>query len=313
MMATRTNRRGASLTDLLAFGAGLAVGLAPLLPFFALAPRQFLYGNLHYNLALNPAYRDVLGHSVAMSLGGKVDYLVTEVLGLWRKLGLASRVRGVLACLVARSGRRYVFEQRFVLVLLPLLLLAAFSAHAVVVPVLLSTRAFPGRRVAFAIADLGSMRLRWLGQLAVVVLLAGSVLALRHYPKELRAENDERWPALALHEIGVRVAGLAAGPVLTLAPIVPLEGKAPVYAELVTGPFAWRTSALVPVSDREALRLAGAEDLDRIASRWSSICDTRRCGTHPAENLEDALVKYASDHGYRPEPLRLGFVLWVAG
>lgn len=63
----------------------------------------------------------------------------------------------------------------------------------------------------------------------------------------------QRWTVNQVHDWGVviadrlRAAGLT-GKVATLAPIYPLEGGLPVYLELATGPFAYRS---VDLADRE--------------------------------------------------------------
>jgi 4-amino-4-deoxy-L-arabinose transferase-like glycosyltransferase len=291
----------ASAAAAAAFVSGAAVALLPLVPLFFIAPDGFLHGNLRYNLTLNPAYRQAVGYDLAMTLPGKLAYFTDKVLVLRRNSFLLLTYLVCWLCLAGRTRRRYAFEQQLVLVLLPFLFLAALSATPSWYQYFYPLVPFVTLGVAYALADHAAMRLRAVGLAAVALLLLGSAAGLRHCAEEIHRDPGQAWPATTVHEIGTRIAELAgAGPVLTLAPILPLEGRVRIYPELATGPFAYRTAALVPAGEHARLHLAGPEDLESLVSATppTAVLLGAEAGSDPM--IEYAFVRYATEHGYQP-------------
>src|SRR5207253_1573817 len=69
------------------------------------------------------------------------------------------------------------------------------------------------------------------------------------------------WVPLRVHQTGMELVAITGpGRVLTYSPIFPLEGKAEIYEELATGPFAARAARLVPEADELRFKLADEED-----------------------------------------------------
>jgi len=265
---------------------------------------------LRYNLELNPAYREALGFDVAMTLPEKLAYLTDRVLALRRNSFLLLTYLVCWLCLAGRR-RRYAFEQRLVLALLPFLLLAALSATPSWYQYFYPLVPFMALGVAYAAADHESMRLRPLAAAAVAALLVGSVAGLRHCADAFRHDGD-RWTATAVHATGKRIAELAgSGPVLTLAPTLPLEGGARIYPALATGPFAYRTASLVPAADRARVHLAGPQELERLLAAEPPAAVLVGAETDAAANVEYALVRYATVNDYEPVRVGLDLVLWV--
>jgi len=101
----------------------------------------------------------------------------------------------------------------------------------------------------------------------VLCCLACGVPACRHLPTAFR---PSRWVPLEVHDSGLALrrqlasAGAPPGPVLTLAPIIPLEGGMDIYEPFVTGPFAFRAAPMVPQTDRRALHLVDEYDLSEL-------------------------------------------------
>jgi hypothetical protein len=294
-----------------AFSAGVAAAMLPLVPFALVSPEGFLHGNMRYNLELNPEYRRLLSHQTAMTMRAKLDYLFFEVAPLKRNLFLFLAFAATSCALVARKGRRYAFETRLIVALLPFLVFAALSAtpswyqyYYPLVPYLVLG-------IAFACADHKAMRWRAVALGAAAVLLAGSVVALRHYGEAFE-RTPRRWTAICLHELGRSMAErIGFGRMLTLGPIFPLEGGAPIYPELATGPFSYRTASLVPAGERQTLHLAGPEDLERVLTAEQPSGILTGVETNSAEKLEDALVAYATAHGYRPLRANDTLTLWA--
>jgi 4-amino-4-deoxy-L-arabinose transferase-like glycosyltransferase len=309
-----TLHRGAGLRDAIARIAVLTVGmglaLVPMLPLAVLAPQQFWYGNVGYNLELHPAYHRLLGHGSAMSLWGKLEYLLYEVAPVKGNLALVLASLATFGAVVARPGRRFVFEVRLLSVLLPCLLLAALSPSLTWYQYFYPLVPFLLLAIAFACADHRAMRLRAAALGGAGVLLAGSVLALRHYAQPFRLAPRE-WTAICLHELGTRIASrVGQRRVLTLGPILPLEGGASIYPELVTGPFTWRTAPLISTADRAKLRVAGPAELEGLLTAEMPAGILTGVEASSRQRLEDPLVTFASAHGYRPRPLNNGLTLW---
>jgi hypothetical protein len=101
-----------------------------------------------------------------------------------------------------------------------------------------------------------------LAALAIGTIAAGAGNYL--YPK--LAFSPAAWVPLRAHALGGelrRRIGPEASqrPVLTLAPIYPLEGGMDVYEPFATGPFAMRVAAMVPEDDEGPLHLLDEQDL----------------------------------------------------
>ena len=296
-----------------AFTVGVTVALVPLIPFFLIAPDGFLHGNLRYNLELNPEYRRLLAHGTAMSMRGKLEYFLVEVAPLKRNVALILAAVATSAALVARPGRRFAFELRLLGVLLPFLLLAALSATPSWYQYYYPLVPFVLLAVAFACADHHAMRLRALALGCTAILLAGSVLALRHYEEPFE-RSSPTWTAICVHELGKAMTAQAgAGHILTLGPIFALEGGARIYPELATGPFSWRTAMLIPAAEREHLHVAGPAELEGVMTADMPSGILTGVEASLMEKLEDPLVAFAAEHGYRPRLVHELLTLWFRG
>jgi hypothetical protein len=141
---------------------------------------------------------------------------------------------------------------------------------------------------------------------AKVALIAASVIVLAAQAPRLLQHvgtitSPERWAVTRVHTSGAEIARqLAAakltGKVATLAPVYPLEGGLPVYPELATGPFAFRTA------DRTAPDLASFYQMVSPAG-VAELFDADPpaaflLGFEP--ELEKPLLDYATARGYLP-------------
>jgi hypothetical protein len=104
-------------------------------------------------------------------------------------------------------------------------------------------------------------------------------------------------------------SGSRAGKVLTVAPIIPLEGGREIYKEFVTGPFAWRTARFLPQHRRRALGMIAEEDLPDLVRR--DLPGSVLVGFEK-HDVEDGLIAYAQRDGYAPTALTDQVVVWVA-
>lgn len=133
---------------------------------------------------------------------------------------------------------------------------------------------------------------------SVIVIAAQAPRLLQHVGKIM---SPERWAVTRVHASGADIARqLAAarltGKVATLAPVYPLEGGVPVYPELATGPFAFRTADRTApdlASFYQMVSAAGVADLFDADPPAAFLL-----GFEP--ELERPLLDYATARGYRP-------------
>ena len=118
------------------------------------------------------------------------------------------------------------------------------------------------------------------------------------------------WFPNRVREIGRRVREyVPIGPILTLAPLYPLEGDLTIYPEFATGPFAWRSAPFASLEVRREMKLVALDDLETILRErppkgiLTGVED---------ESLEKPFVSYARAHGFRPIEIGKRRTLWLA-
>jgi hypothetical protein len=306
--------RSWAAVGLLALG-GL-VGAAPALAMLAVAPVQFVFGNLTY-ASLNTAYYAAAAageaSSAAMTMGGKVvrsaEYVLTQPGNLLFVLLSAGAVWG------ARRALPRARELLFLLLLVPFFLLGAYAPTPLQEQYIYLI--FPLLALIFLAALPYASRPRLGIGFAAAAALVAAVLAVPRYVEGLAvAFTPAEWFPLKVHARGEYMANLtgpsaAARPVLTLAPIYPLEGHAPIYPEFVTGPLAWRVAPLLAAEERARFGIVGLDELPAdLAARPPRGILTAVDNSDAAE--EAPLVAYAQAHGYVPIPLPDEGTFWAA-
>src|SRR5207237_1876281 len=109
-----------------------------------------------------------------------------------------------------------------------------------------------------------SVRRRWTLALYAMIGLSVPNLIIG-YRDVIRLWEWRNWVPVRLHERGKQIAAKANhGRVLTLAPIIPLEGGAQIYPELATGPFAWRIAPFVNDASERSLNVIDGDTLEPI-------------------------------------------------
>jgi hypothetical protein len=312
--------RKRSLALPLWFSLGLLLALLPSLVLFALAPRQFLFGNLGY-ARYNTLYRQAAGFHegdvsvIAMSLAGKFQYLARYVVSAPGNL-LLLFAWFLFALLLAaprlRHNPPYGFEMALSLALFPFLLAgslaptpAFFQYFYVLVPFVLLG-------VLYGMASLQGQKGSgsWVPALFALVVVLGGAYGIKSYESIDKLLVPEQWLTSAVHRTGLRIGEATGdGRVLTLAPILPLEGGLRIYSEFATGAFAWRVAPLMPASARGTAGIVSPADLDPFldADPPAAIL------TGAEETLEEPFLRYAEEHGYQPLDLQDGTQLWRPG
>ena len=307
--------------------AGVAVAGIPAAILFVIAPKAFGYGNILYP-ELNSLYRDVLRYWADNGLPAKLGFFVERVLAKPANLALllGTLALGVLG-LVARL-RDAVSRHAVYLMLLAsiLLLLTAFAPtpawyqyYFAFVPLAILT-------CAVVIARLRTAGLQQ-AALLTGAAVAGLGIALGTWDAQIvrRLQSPSTWVPIQVHQLGLRMAqDVRVGPVLTLGPVLAMEGGLSTYEAFATGPFTWRVAHIIPEANRRLVGWVGRDDLDAYLTICSPSAvltglETENDGFEPGQrgNLEAPLESYARRMGYRRIPLQVTFIegeisLWKA-
>jgi hypothetical protein len=302
----------ARLADSGWLAVGGLVGLAPVWWALLVAPEGFLFGNVVYNLRLNPRYYAHTGGADAVTLPAKLVALGDI---LWRQpanLLLPLLFIGVLPPALPHLRRPAAFPLRLMLLLLPFALLGAMSATPSQMQYYYMLYPFLTLGFFYAVA-LWPRRQYWAATMLALGALAGVIVTAAAYAGgvEILAQPD-RWYPVKVHTRGARIADLTeGGRILTLAPIHALEGGLSTYPEFVTGPLAWRVAPLVSSAERARFGLVTAPELASILVAQPPRAVLTGFEEDDAE-LEAVLLAYAHDHNFVPVALPDEGVLWLA-
>lgn len=310
-----------------AFLAGCGLGALPALVFFFMDPAAFWFANIEY-IRLNTEYYRAMGAVEAMTLPGKLLFagrllllqpgnglaLLVLVIGLWPLIGpLRRRMPFSRSRYISGDKDDSLFRLAFILLLLFFMLIGAFAATPsqpqyfyalfplIILGAVYAVNAWPSPLQARGL------------QLFAAAALVTNILAIPTYVGGLEILfSPHEWRPNKIHAVGRQIGTLVQeDPVLTLSPILPLEGKATVYAEFATGPFAWRVAPLASPEERTRYGLVGPEELETLLAE-----------SPPAGILvgldnddlaeEEPLVDYAVEHGFVPVDLPDEGTLWLA-
>jgi hypothetical protein len=306
---------GRALLRLLAFGAGAAIGLLPVTWTAAQAPAAFLFGNLEY-ARINTAYRTAQGFVTGMTLPGKLALLGSVMLHPGNLLVIVAYA--IWGLPVRTQWRAWPTHLRaLVLVMLPFLLLGA----------LLPTPAWQQYFYAFmpflwlaALDGVAARPPRWWGSrtarraVAPLILLLLALWGIANRA-ELYSTLTGEWIAVRSHGDGVEIADLL-GPqsrVLTLEPILPLEGGLRIYPELATGPFALRAARMTTPEQQLAHHLPPVDALDGWLDDRPPRASLLRVDMGEAADFADeqSLAEWVVAPGFVPLPTRNNRTLWA--
>ena len=292
--------------------AGGLAGMAPVWIALATAPGGFLFGNVTYNLQLNPQYYAAAGSASAMTVAGKLAYFGDLLLA--QPGNLVAPLLFAVAVLPAlpRLHRPEAFALITLLAILPFALLGALSATPSQIQYFYMLYPFFVLGFFCAVPLWPQRHGAALAAVAAGALLAAGSTAI-HYGDGLAVlAQPARWYPVKVHDRGARIAALTgAGRVLTLAPIHAMEGGVPTYPEFVTGPLAWRVAHLIPPQERARHHLVTETELAALLA-----ADPPRAVLTGFEEddqeLEQVLIDYAQDNGHIPVPLPDEGILWLA-
>jgi hypothetical protein len=290
------------------FIAASALALLPSLALLAIAPRQFLFGNFHYPM-LNTLYRQSQNYPRAMGPGAKVLYLFTDILAQPGNLILMLASIASLAGLPkprSGPGHPHRFEAASLLLVCLGLLSGAFAATPLWIPYFYAPVPFAFLFVVRVAADerKQAREAKWWLQCLVVAIVIYSPWGVLQYRRILDFWHTRDWVPVQMHNAGVEMAQTCRnipGPILTFAPITPLEGGRTIYPEFATGPFVARVAGFVDESEEPLLDVIDEDDLSSLLSRNPPAAIL----TGFEGELEMPLLHYASQHGFKPVLLNM--------
>ena len=313
---------------MLRYAGGVLAASLPAMVLFALAPREFYYGNLVY-IRLNTVYYEQLLYRSGMDLASKLSSFTESI--LFQPLDLllyAVLAYSVVASIVQLAKRRSIPDlARFGIAGIAVALwLSAFGPtpgllHYFAAPVpflfvLLS--AFEVKIDRFAGAA------RAVGVLAVLAAVATAVPFRNPLDEFAVLRDPTRWPPIQVHELAMQLRDhVPGGRILTLQPIVPLEAGYEVYPFTATGPFSWRTSLLLTPERRREYDVTSPQELPALLTQ--SPPDAILVGFEGPNagferqdlgGLETPFSDYARAQGYRAVALSppfwtRGLTLWI--
>ena len=246
--------------------AGAVVSIWPVW-VIAQAPRAFflnlvkipmLYGQwlreigmVHNKFTLTFTCLTMPGYFVLVAL---TIYLCLSVFFIRHKLKIASSINLLLAALLPA-----IF---FVIALIPPTIWRQYLA--VPVPFLVIGLAFPLLYLR-RLTDKAGISRRF--KIATVLMVVCTLVALFSYPIVLYrtplALVPERWVPIEIHKVSEDIAGKLKAQnsklVLTLAPLLALEGGCDIYPELSAGAIIYRIADSLPAEDRLITHTAGPE------------------------------------------------------
>jgi hypothetical protein len=318
--------RGFRIRPAAAHLIGLAIGLLPSGLLFGLAPRQFVYGNLIYQI-LNTRYRQALDITGAMDLPGKVAYLREDVLSEPAQSLLFGAFLIVVAVAALRARRAPLASRReFWLAsgVAAFLGLSAFVPTPTWVQYFYAPVPFMALAVAIYLVEAGSGFPA--GKLVAGLLVAGMVWLRTEALDNLRLIFEpEAWVPAQVHAIGVAVSeGTGGGRLLTLAPIVAIEGGLEIYPELAGGSIDWRVARSFSSGRRPVYGVLAPEDLEHVLEDLPPAgiligfeLKTEGFSLNEMGGLEWPLEAIAEGLGYQPQAIvspvvTTGLTLWVA-
>ncbi|OCP10109.1 MULTISPECIES: hypothetical protein [unclassified Ensifer] len=288
---------------------GGLLGGAPILAYLFRDPELFIAHVVRYHTGPHPQYWRLMsgdGEGGAMSLAQKLA-LAQEI---WFAPAVAVALAALLAVALtvfARRAENTAPEPKArigeVLVLAGVLLCSVALSF---VPTPGFPQYFAPPLVCIPLAF--ALLLEALGPgalpMARPILLAAALVVLAVNAPRLgqyigKATHPQQWATMRVHEQGMTIAERmqaagVSGKVATLSPIYPLEGGLDVYAELATGPFAYRTAAMTDPELAKYYKMASPATIEAMFDKDPPAA--LLLGFE--EELEKPMHAYALSHGY---------------
>jgi hypothetical protein len=296
----------------LSYIAGLALALLPLLAIASLAPRQFIFGNFIYP-TLNTAMRSAKGYAKSMGPAGKISFVLSDVLIQPVNL-FALAFLAILIILAARRTRRHCVHQLEIQTLVVLnlsMLVAAMAPTPLFLPYFFTPAVFLILLGVYLLAEIWrdrTIRPKVGNALVAAVILCGGFGIAPHLDRG-RAWKLNEWTPMNVHEQGLILAQHLPrkSRVLTVTPIIPLEGRADIFAPMATGAFALRIAPTLETSEARSLRVLSAQDAAKLF--WQTPGAAILTGSDPTADKQ--LLSAIGEDRLWAQPLWDNCILWT--
>ena len=207
-----------------------------------------------------------------------------------------------------RRRANFTFATALVLGILPFALLGCFAPSRyqyqhffLIIPLLVLG-------VVYGILTAPGQR-KWSPQWLIISIVTCSLLFIYNSSSKLSFGPVADWFPKRIARIGAQIREHSPrGPILTLAPIYPIESGLSTYPEFATGPFAWKSARFVPPERRARLHFIAPDDLEAfLAAKPPGAILT---GVED-KTLEKPLVEYSRAHQFVPMSLGKQRTLWL--
>jgi 4-amino-4-deoxy-L-arabinose transferase-like glycosyltransferase len=300
---------------LLALTIGGAIGMIPSIVLFAIAPGNFIFGNLIY-ARLNTLYRLETGYDDRMSLLLKLQYLAGSVLPDGNNL-LVLVVLIVMLLIPAwtkyRESKSWEFETSFWALLALFGLVGSFlptpsfeQYFYAPIPLIILGAIFNLPRLS----GVPSSGRNVFSQFIIATILISTLLGLKDANLIGNTfQAQKKWFPYILHWRVEKLepGAFSQGPVLTLNPFYAIESRRAIYPEFAPGLFAYRVAQLVNEPERKQYKLVAPADLEGYLAQ--NPPGAVLIGRDP--ELESEMEQYAINHGYKKVGFPGPFTLWI--
>ena len=316
----------AILRNGLFFAAGLLIALMPLLYFFSIAPRQFIFENFTYH-TLNTVFRQETNFSGPITFAEKWSYFWNTVMAMPGNLlvflgvlffGLAlfgvGKPRTPTDDTASSSDHpRNITLLVTLLVLILFSLVGSFIASPTWLQYFYPVLPFAVLFISYCVSILlpqDFSRLRLLSTPALLFTLLALLVTFYRvddYRRVTFLRHPEAWRPLMMRQAGIDLRKVVpTGKVLTLTPFIPLEAGMQVYPVFIDM-FFYRILPYMSPEQRQVVGLPLLDDLkiELAADPPAAIL----VGMEPIE--EAPLVEYAQSLGYNPVPISKTLTVWV--
>ncbi|HEX4792582.1 MAG TPA: hypothetical protein VH370_02260 [Humisphaera sp.] len=287
------SKRRRTLRRIIAFASGLIAGLLPVFWMFFLASCQFIFGNFQYPL-LNTAFRISGGDKYGTGTLARLHFVWTNVLFQPGALILLMLLVATLRQAARSKAVAFRFERRFLPMLILYLLIGSFAPDPAFEQYFYAIIPFIVLWIVYELAAIArdERSTRTLRMPAIIAAIAVAIAPPQFVPAQ-RNWSPAAWAPLQAHHFGQQVRQLSGGGrVLTLHPIIPLEGGCDIYEEFTTGPFVGRIAPMIPTDDQPALHILGEGMLSAELRRRPAAAVLAGIEGDP----ESPLIRYATRH-----------------
>ncbi len=294
----------------IALAVGGVIGSLPLLALFAEAPAAFVFDNFIYNSQINSAYREASG-DLRSALPTKLLFFARTVIHPGNLVITVAFLAFAIWPAIRSGACRRNYPLTLVLALFPFALFGAWAPTPSYSQYffLISFLAILGAVFGLATRDPSILQRPRFVRVAVLALLLSVGSSIFEYRHLLWVGNVAGWVPMQLHAQGLAIRDATpTGPILTVAPMVPLEGDRSIYPAFTTGAFAWRTAKHVAPADRHRFGFISPAELPNLLATQPPAAIL----TGFDRTREKLFLAHAKKNGFQPVPLPGGKELWLA-